>query len=208
MNKRRPPGAVTLSKLLSLAGALLGLVLLTGAVSPASASASAPAASASAASASAAAVRAVRTIRYDASGSAEFQADVDEGARIWNERVQSVQFTPGTPADVVVYADDGWPRTQPAGLGRGTVWMGRQAVQEGHYPPRIAAHELGHILGLPDDRTGLCEDLMSGASAGTGCRNPNPNPAEIAEVEANFQNGVARVAAGALLTEEPAAARR
>lgn len=197
MKNHRSPAAATVSRLLALAGALLGLALLTGAVSPASASASAPAA---------ATVQAVRTIRYDAGGSAEFRADVDEGAQIWNARVQNVRFVPGTPADVVVYADDGWPRTQPAGLGRGTVWMGRQAVQDGHYPPRIAAHELGHILGLPDDRTGLCEDLMSGASAGTSCRNPNPNPTEIAQVESNFRNGVARVAAGTLLTEEPAAA--
>jgi hypothetical protein len=147
---------------------------------------------------------AVRTIRYDASSAAEFRSAVDEGARIWNEHVSNVRFVAGTPADVVVTADDGWPRTQPAGLGRGTVWMGRQAVQEGHYPVRIAAHELGHILGLPDRRTGLCTDLMSGASAGTSCRNPNPNAAEIAEVERNFQNGRGAVVPGVVLSEAPA----
>jgi snapalysin len=64
--------------------------------------------------------------------------------------------------------------------------MGRQAVTEGHDKVRIAAHELGHILGLPDRRTGLCTDLMSGASAGTSCKNPNPNAAEKAEVVRNF----------------------
>jgi snapalysin len=68
--------------------------------------------------------------------------------------------------------------------------MGRQAVNEGHDTVRISAHEFGHLLGLPDRRTGLCTDLMSGASAGTSCKNPNPNAKEKAEVEANFRQMV------------------
>ncbi|GHH70991.1 hypothetical protein GCM10017673_23640 [Streptosporangium violaceochromogenes] len=129
---------------------------------------------------------AVRTLRYDAGHAAEFRATVDQAAQVWNSSVTTVRLVPGTPADFVVYADDGWPRAQSTGLGRGTVWMGRQAVSEGHAPLRIAAHEIGHILGLPDRRTGRCEDLMSGASAGTGCTNPDPNADERAEVESNF----------------------
>lgn len=134
----------------------------------------------------AAAPSAVRTLRYDAGHAAEFRATVDQAAQVWNSSVTGVRLVPGTPADFVVYADDGWPRARSTGLGRGTVWMGRQAVSEGHAPLRIAAHEIGHILGLPDRRTGLCEDLMAGASAGTGCANPEPNAAERAEVESNF----------------------
>ena len=49
---------------------------------------------------------------------------------------------------------------------------------------------------------------MSGASAGPSCRNPDPNAAEIAEVEQNFQNGVTGVTPGVVLTEEPALAGR
>lgn len=150
----------------------------------------------------------VRTLRYDASRSAEFRAAVDEGARIWNEHVVNVELVPGTPADIIIVADNGWPRAQPMGLGRGRIWMGRQATQQGHYDVRIAAHELGHILGLPDRRTGLCEDLMSGASAGTSCRNPNPNPREVAQVEANFQNGRGALTPGVVLSEAPVLARR
>ncbi|URM95428.1 snapalysin family zinc-dependent metalloprotease [Actinomadura madurae] len=188
------------SKLLrACAALLLGLAFLTGTTltgtgAPASASPVPQTA-------------AVRTVTYDASQAAEFRSAVDEGARIWNEHVSNVRFVAGTPADVVVYADDGWPRAQPTGLGSGRVWMGRQAVQEGHYPVRIAAHELGHILGLPDRRTGLCTDLMSGASAGTSCHNPNPNPAEVAEVERNFQNGRGAVVPGVTITEAPALPR-
>ncbi|WP_256413756.1 snapalysin family zinc-dependent metalloprotease [Saccharopolyspora sp. ASAGF58] len=46
------------------------------------------------------------------------------------------------------------------------------------------------MLGLPDNRTGECEDLMSGVSAGPDCDNAKPNPDEIAEVERNFAGGV------------------
>jgi snapalysin len=177
------------------AALLLGLAFLIGTGASASA-ASGPEPSS-----------AVRTIRYDASRAAEFRSAVGEGARIWNAHVSNVRLVAGAPADVVVYADNGWPRTQPYGLGRGIIWMGRQAVQQGHDPVRIASHELGHILGLPDRRTGLCSDLMSGASAGTSCRNPDPSPAEAAEVERNFQNGRTAVAPGVTLTEAPALTR-
>lgn len=129
---------------------------------------------------------AVRTLRYDASRAAEFRGVVDQAAQVWNSSVRNVQLQPGSPADFIVLADNGWPRAQPTSLGRGRVWMGRQAVNEGHNPLRIAAHEIGHILGLPDRRTGRCTDLMSGASAGTGCTNPRPSAAEAAEVERNF----------------------
>ena len=51
----------------------------------------------------------------------------------------------------------------------------------------IAAHELGHMLGLPDRKPGPCSQLMSGASAGTSCTNPYPSAAEKAQVERNFE---------------------
>ncbi|MGP4021376.1 snapalysin family zinc-dependent metalloprotease [Saccharopolyspora sp. 5N708] len=134
----------------------------------------------------------VRVVTYDASQAAEFRDAVDAGAQVWNDNVQGVRLEPATggSADVVVLADDGWPRAEVTGLGQGRIWMGRQAVDEGHHTVRIAAHEFGHILGLPDNRTGVCADLMSGASAGTDCDNATPNPDEIAEVERNFAEGV------------------
>ncbi|MFI6497796.1 snapalysin family zinc-dependent metalloprotease [Nonomuraea typhae] len=132
----------------------------------------------------------VRVLRYDASRAAEFRGAIDQAAQVWNSSVVNVRMVPGTPADFVVLADNGWPRALPTSLGRGTIWMGRTAVQQGHYVPRIATHEIGHILGLPDRRTGRCTDLMSGSSAGTSCRNPNPNAAERAEVDRNFSGSV------------------
>ncbi|GII65807.1 peptidase [Sphaerisporangium krabiense] len=135
----------------------------------------------------------VTVLRYDASRAQEFRTYIDQAAAVWNSSVRNVRLEPGTPAHFVVYADNGWPRTLPTSLGRGTIYMGRQATAEGHNPLRIATHEIGHILGLPDRRTGLCTDLMSGASAGTSCTNPNPNAAEKAQVERNFTGGTPQI---------------
>ncbi|MER7210131.1 snapalysin family zinc-dependent metalloprotease [Streptosporangium sp. NPDC000239] len=151
---------------------------------------------------------AVRVLRYDASRAAEFRSAIDQAAQVWNSSVTSVRLVAGSPADFVVYADYGWPRAQPTSLGRGTVWIGRQATSEGHNPLRIATHEIGHILGLPDRRTGLCSDLMSGASAGTGCTNPYPNATEKAQVERNFGGFTPLVDFGRVYVNSPEALAR
>ncbi len=132
---------------------------------------------------------AARVLTYDASGSAEFRSAVDRGAAIWNESVDAVELRPvaaGQRANIRVLADNGWPRALPTTLGNGTVYIGRQAVDQGYNTVRISAHELGHILGLPDRKPGPCSSLMSGSSAGTSCTNAYPNAAEKAEVEDNF----------------------
>jgi snapalysin len=142
---------------------------------------------------------AARILYYDASRAAEFVAAVNQGAANWNASVTNVRLEPvpaGRRANITVVADNGWPRAQVTSLGNGRIYMGRQAVQQGHYPPRIAAHEFGHILGLPDRRTGLCTDLMSGSSAPPSCRNAFPSAAEAREVNARF--------AGAAVASVPA----
>lgn len=136
-------------------------------------------------------VAAVRTLTYNASGAAEFRAAVDQGAAVWNSSVVNVRLvaTTSTAANIRIVADDGWPRAQTTSLGNGRVWMGRQATAEGHDAVRIAAHELGHILGQPDRKPGPCTSLMSGSSAGTSCKNPYPNAREKGEVETAFRSG-------------------
>ncbi|MFJ8194150.1 snapalysin family zinc-dependent metalloprotease [Streptomyces sp. NPDC096094] len=133
---------------------------------------------------------AARVLTYDASGSAEFASAVARGAAIWNESVDGVELRPaatGQRANIRILADNGWPRALPTSLGNGTVYIGRQAVNQGYNTVRISSHELGHILGLPDRKPGPCSSLMSGSSAGVSCTNPYPNAAEKAEVEDNFQ---------------------
>ncbi|TWG18583.1 snapalysin [Micromonospora taraxaci] len=134
---------------------------------------------------------AVRTVYYDASRTGEFRTNFDQAAQIWNSRVSNVRLLAGTPASITIYVDDGWPRAQPTGLGSGRIWMGRTAVNQGYDRNRIAAHELGHILGLPDRRTGLCSDLMSGSSAPVSCRNANPSSTEASRVNSLFAGSLA-----------------
>lgn len=142
---------------------------------------------------------AARLLTYDASGSAEFRSAVDQGAAIWNNSVANVELRPaasGQQANIRILADNGWPRTLRTSLGRGTIYIGREAVDEGYNTVRISSHELGHILGLPDRKPGPCSSLMSGSTAGTACTNPNPNAAEKAEVEDNFASSLNAPEAG------------
>jgi snapalysin len=138
---------------------------------------------------------AARVVTYDASASAEFRSAVDRGAAIWNESVDAVELRPvasGQRANIRILADNGWPRALTTSLGNGTVYIGRQAVDQGYNTIRISSHELGHILGLPDRKPGPCTSLMSGSSAGTACTNPYPNAAEESQVEGNFGGALAR----------------
>ena len=130
-----------------------------------------------------------RTLYYDASQAQEFKAVVDQGAQIWNSRVVNVRLVPvpaGRTPNIRVYADNGWPRAYTTSLGNGRWYMGREAVNDGYMVARIAAHEFGHILGLPDRRTGLCSDLMSGSSAPVSCNNAYPNSREATTVNNRF----------------------
>jgi len=133
-----------------------------------------------------AASAAARTVYYDASRAGEFRTNFDQAAAIWNSRVSNVRLVAGSPASVTIYVDSGWPRAQVTGLGSGRIWMGWTAVNQGYDRTRIAAHEFGHILGLPDRRTGLCSDLMSGSSAPVSCRNAYPSSAEATRVNSLF----------------------
>ncbi|SCK16920.1 snapalysin family zinc-dependent metalloprotease [Streptomyces sp. WMMB 322] len=139
-----------------------------------------------------------KVLTYDSSGSAEFAEAVDSGVKVWNDSVTAVRLekaADGAQANVRIVADDGWPRAVTTSLGNGTVYMGREAVQQGYHTTRIASHELGHILGLPDMKPGPCSSLMSGSSAGVSCTNADPDASEKAEVEENFTQGAAGSAA-------------
>lgn len=179
--------ATTLAVALSLAGAVAG-------AAPAGA---APAGITSGAGAPGDVVAAARVVYYDASRAGEFTTNFTQAAQIWNSRVSNVRLQAGTPATVTIYVDNGWPRAYVTGLGSGRVYMGWQAVNEGYHRTRIATHELGHILGLPDRRTGLCSDLMSGSSAPVSCTNAYPSAAEAAEVDRRFAGTLAPALAGA-----------
>jgi len=132
------------------------------------------------------------TLTYDDSQAGEFKAAVAEGVHVWNTSVSNVRIvkaTAGQRVNIRVVADDGWPRATLGPVrptGTVTVWMGRQAVNQGYSVVRIASHELGHSLGLPDVKPGPCSSLMSGSTGGVSCTNVRPNATEAARVERNY----------------------
>jgi snapalysin len=141
------------------------------------------------------------TITYDDSAAPEYTDAITQAIQIWNDSVNNVEITkaqPGQQAEVSFESFDGWPQAELGPImpgGHGTIWMGKQAVDEGYNVIRIAAHEFGHSLGLPDVKPGPCESLMSGSTGGVDCTNAQPNAEEIAEVEANYANGGANAPA-------------
>ncbi|TDB91125.1 snapalysin family zinc-dependent metalloprotease, partial [Actinomadura sp. KC216] len=154
------------------------------------------------------------TLYYDDSQAAEFKEAMAAGAKVWNDNLQNVELVkaqPGGRAEIQIIADNGWPRAIVGPVrpgGRVQVWFGRQAVTQGYDLTRIASHELGHSLGLPDMKPGPCSSLMSGSTAGVGCKNAIPNATEKARVEANYRARARAAAssspfAGSLVVDAP-----
>ncbi|MFF5973948.1 snapalysin family zinc-dependent metalloprotease [Streptomyces sp. NPDC012769] len=192
---------------LGIAGTAAAVLLtVVPAANAVSASAS-PSAATTAKSASA-----VVTLRYDASRAGGWEAAIEAGVASWNGNVDNVKLVkaaPGTRAEIQIVATTGWPQATLGPVrpgGRVRVELGSQAVAQGYDKTRIAAHELGHSLGLPDTKPGPCSQLMSGSSAGTSCRNPVPDAAEQARVETAYAGGAASVrtpADGRVLVDAP-----
>ncbi|MBP2319909.1 snapalysin [Kibdelosporangium banguiense] len=125
-----------------------------------------------------------RTVYYSASA---YSSEADQAAQIWSSRAPNVRMVRGGNATIRIYGTTGGgSRAYPCGLGCATIYIDSRDVAAGHSSLRIVAHEIGHGLGLPDNYNGICSYLMSGGSAGTSCRNPNPNAQEAARVNSLF----------------------
>ncbi|MGC0397646.1 snapalysin [Streptomyces sp. SAI-126] len=178
----------------------LGTWLKAGTSATALVLAMAGAATAAPAGESSAAQAAAVTLRYDDSRAAGWEAAIAAGVASWNANVSNVHLveaTPGTAAEIVIVATTGWPQATlgPVRPGRQVrVELGSQAVDQGYNKTRIAAHELGHSLGLPDTKPGPCSQLMSGSSAGTACTNATPNATERSRVQSAYASGIAAFA--------------
>jgi snapalysin len=143
---------------------------------------------------------AVVTLRYDDSRAGGWESAIAAGVASWNANVSNVRLVEaasGTAAEIVIVATTGWPQATlgPVRPGRQVrVELGSQAVSQGYDKTRIAAHELGHSLGLPDTKPGPCSQLMSGSSAGTACTNAVPDATERSRVQATYASGLAALA--------------
>jgi snapalysin len=141
----------------------------------------------------------ITTLYYSSSGAGDYAGQIDQAAANWNTAVDDVRLvkggtgSTGSTATIVFHeTDDGQGSyTTTDGHGHGAIYLDAQQVAEGYSVTRIAAHELGHNLGLPDDYSGPCSELMSGHGPGTSCTNALPSAAEAAQVERNFVNGFA-----------------
>ncbi|WP_406005118.1 snapalysin family zinc-dependent metalloprotease [Streptomyces sp. NBC_00637] len=149
---------------------------------------------------SSAAQAAAVTLRYDDSRAGGWEAAIAAGVASWNANVSNVHLVeaaPGAVAEIVIVATTGWPQATlgPVRPGRQVrVELGSQAVDQGYDKTRIAAHEMGHSLGLPDTKPGPCSQLMSGSSAGTACTNAIPNATERSRVQSAYASAIAAIA--------------
>ncbi|HEX2419809.1 MAG TPA: snapalysin family zinc-dependent metalloprotease [Micromonosporaceae bacterium] len=125
------------------------------------------------------------TICYDASQAGYYVNTAHNAGSIWNSRVSNIYWYPcgGSVRIYMVYG--GGSRAYVYGLGNGVIYIDYYQAQQ-YSPLRIMTHEMGHILGLPDNYNGNCAILMSGGSAGTGCTNPYPSSGEAYQVYRNF----------------------
>ncbi len=145
----------------------------------------------------------VTTLHYNTSDAAGLVSEINQAARNWNNAVSDVRLSSGGSATIVFHeTDDGQGSyTTTDGHGHGDIYIDDQQIAQGFDPTRIAAHELGHNLGLPDDYTGPCSEVMSGHGPGTSCKNAIPDAAEAATVEQNFAGGFATVHAARVVRE-------
>ncbi|MFJ9773832.1 snapalysin [Kitasatospora sp. NPDC101157] len=132
------------------------------------------------------------TVTYDTTNAPSFTGDIADAAQIWNSSVRNVQLqeTSGTGDFSYTEGDGSGSYASTDGHGHGYIFIDHQQAQE-YYSLRIVAHETGHVLGLPDDYSGPCSELMSGHGPGPSCTNAHPDANESARVEALWANGVA-----------------
>ncbi|MEV7601027.1 snapalysin family zinc-dependent metalloprotease [Kitasatospora sp. NPDC089797] len=132
------------------------------------------------------------TVTYDTTNAPSYTADIAGAAQIWNSSVHNVQLqeASGTGDFSYTEGDGSGSYASTDGHGHGYIFLDHQQTQE-YYSLRIVAHETGHVLGLPDDYSGPCSELMSGHGPGTSCMNAHPDANESAQVDSLWANGVA-----------------
>ncbi|MEU8096384.1 snapalysin [Streptomyces rubiginosohelvolus] len=138
------------------------------------------------------------TVTYDASAAPSFRSQIANSTQIWNSSVSNVQLQEGSGADFT-YREGNDPRGSYAstdGHGRGYIFLDYAQNQQ-YDSTRVTTHETGHVLGLPDNYSGPCSELMSGGGPGPSCTNAQPDANERARVNQLWQNGLASLARSA-----------
>ncbi|MFD2766235.1 snapalysin family zinc-dependent metalloprotease [Micromonospora eburnea] len=129
---------------------------------------------------------AAMTICYNTSQAPNYASIANQAATIWNNATTNLTLTANCGTNLRIYQiTGGGSYAVRTSLGNGRVYIDTQQAQQ-YSPLRIMTHEIGHILGLPDNYNGNCAILMSGGSAGTSCTNPYPSTTEADRVSSLF----------------------
>ncbi|RII11319.1 Extracellular small neutral protease precursor [Streptomyces sp. YIM 130001] len=133
------------------------------------------------------------TVTYDASDAPAFSEQIANSTSIWNSAVSNVKLQEGSGGDFS-YREGNDPRGSYAstdGHGKGYIFLD-YAQNEEYDSTRVTTHETGHVLGLPDNYSGPCSELMSGGGPGPSCTNSQPDANERASVDQLWANGLAK----------------
>ncbi|MEU4090233.1 snapalysin [Streptomyces aureus] len=133
------------------------------------------------------------TVYYNASQAPTFTSAISSAVSIWNNSVSNVKLEPTSGGGDLAFYEGSDPVGSHAstdGHGRGYIFL--DYAQNRRYDSvRVAAHETGHALGLPDHYSGPCSELMSGGGPGPSCTNPYPDAYERSRVDSLWANGLA-----------------
>ncbi|MGW1722971.1 snapalysin [Streptomyces sp. NPDC002306] len=134
------------------------------------------------------------TVYYNASQAPSFRAQIANAASIWNSSESNVRLQEASSGADFSYYEGNDPRGSYAstnGHGSGYVFLDYTQNQQND-SLRVVTHETGHVLGLPDDYSGPCSELMSGGGAGPSCTNRYPDAAERSRVDQLWATGLAQ----------------
>lgn len=130
-----------------------------------------------------------KTITYDVTNAPRWAAVIRQAAELWNSELCNVKFQELDSTDAYLGIFE-----EPSGMShvnalRGyLMWLSDDQIRVNPWSAtRVAKHEMGHILGLPDNYNGDCSLLMSGGSAGPWCTSTNATSWEINTIDGLWQ---------------------
>ncbi|MEU9412690.1 snapalysin [Streptomyces sp. NPDC048281] len=134
------------------------------------------------------------TIYYDDSRAPSFRSQIASAASIWNSSESNVKLQEASSgADFSYYEGNDQRGSYASTNGHGGGYIFIDYTQSRQYDSvRVVAHETGHVLGLQDDYSGPCSELMSGGGAGPSCTNRQPDAAERSRVDQLWATGSAQ----------------